>query len=110
MTLSITEVITIWKNWEQLRVWYNSLLLLVVIPGVWPIWSKIPDKGIFLIENAVSFVQANILYFAGPLVELTFKYFNKDLSRRRLVVWVLGTSFSVAVAIYSLALVYRRFA
>lgn len=97
------------KKWEILRIPYNLILIAIIIVGIWPIWFKIPNHKILLIENIISLVQANILYFAGPFVEIGFCYFQKDISRHRLLIWMLGMFFSILITLYSILIVYHRY-
>ena len=97
------------KKWEMLRIPFNIIMVLIVVVGTFPIWHKIPDHKIYLIENIVSFVLANIFYLIGPLVEIGFGFSISNLSRHRVLIWILGTSFSIIVALYSLSTVYNRY-
>ena len=104
--LSIKEII---KKWEILRIPFNLILMLIVVVGTFPIWHKIPDQQIYLIENIVSFVCANIFYLIGPFVEIVFGFFKSNLSRHRKYIWIFGTSLSILVALYSISIVYNRY-
>jgi len=74
-------VLSIFKKWEVLRIPYNIVLLLIIVIGVWSLWPKIPNHQIFLIETTISIIQANMLYFLGPLIEIGFTLFDRDLSK-----------------------------
>lgn len=100
---------TILKKWEILRIPYNLIILLIMVIGTLPVWSQIPNPKIYLIENIVSLALANIFYLIGPFVEIGFGFFRSNLSRHRIYIWILGTSFSIIVALYSISIVYNRY-
>ena len=97
------------KKWELLRIPYCLILITIILIGVFPIRNTIPNKTIFIIENVIGLIQANILYFLGPLIEIGAKYKSIDLSHHRILIWSFGTLFSAAVSIYSVMMVYNRF-
>jgi hypothetical protein len=97
------------KKWEILRIPYNCILILIIVVGIWPVWCKIPNHKIFLIENIISLIQANILYFGGPFLEVGIKYFKKDISRYRKIIWLFGMFLSILITFYSILMVYNRY-
>lgn len=103
------RVFQILKKWEILRIPYNFIIILIIVIGTLPIWSRIPNYKIYLIENIISFFLANILYFVGPLVEIGFVYFRIDLSRHRIYLWIFGVFFSILVILYSVLMVYKKY-
>ena len=103
------SIIGIVKKWEVLRIYFNAILVLVVFIGTFPIWNNIPDHKIYLIENIISFILANIFYSIGSFIEILFGLLKLNLSRYRLLIWISGTFFSLILALYSLRIVYSRY-
>jgi len=62
-----------------------------------------------LIENIIDIVQANILYFMGPFVEIGFISFRIILSGQRKYLWMFGVFFSILVTLYSALVVYEKY-
>ena len=102
-------ILLIIKKWEVLRIPYNIVLLFIIVIGVSSLWSKITNHQIFLIENIVSIIQANLLYFLGPLIEIGFILFDRDLSKYTQWLWILRTLLSVLLAVYSVSLLHERY-
>jgi hypothetical protein len=97
------------KKWELLRIPYNLVLIVIVVIGSFPIWTKIPDHKIYVIENFVSFVQANILYFSGSFIEGVLAKYGLKISEYRLLIWSLGLFISILLTVYSVLIVYKRY-
>ena len=99
------------KKWELLRIPYNLILILIIVTGIWSVWSKIPNYKIFLIENTISFLQANILYFLGPFIEIAFRQ-SLIFSRGSLMIFItrpISAVFTlVAVILLSTAFIKKR--
>ena len=106
---SHAKVLQVVKKWEILRIPYCLIIVTIILIGILPIRNAIPNKTIFIIENVIGLIQANIFYFLGPGIEIGAKYMNIDLSRYRILIWTFGTLLSAVVSMYSVMLVYNRF-
>jgi hypothetical protein len=97
--------------WEKLRVVYNAVLgleVLILIP--WLYGSYVPEAEgdmvdaatlwILVIEGAVI---ANICYFSGPLLESYVRWLGMRTPVVRVLLFVLGTLFTLLLALFSLA-------
>ena len=96
----------IWLAWEKLRVWYNTILFVAGIFGLWQlreitdyVLRKTGEDHAVMVgpKMIISFaVGANILYCLGPLLEsLFFLILRRNLGRARYVPFVLGLGFSL---------------
>lgn len=95
------------RYWEVRRIWYNLILLGVVVAwvaGSWPhfrpamSWAALP-------KVLVLAALANLCYSAAYLVDLPFQQSGSRASwrRHRWALWLVGTIFAVVFANYWIA-------
>lgn len=85
--------------WERLRLAYNAALLAVVTTGVLVLLPRelIVDRATWLVL-AKGAIAANLLYFAGPLVEAYVDWLGFRHVALRTSMFAAGTAGSVLIA------------
>lgn len=87
---------TVFLAWEKLRVIYLSLLTLLTV-------LLVGFSGIFNVSLMISIMLgaffANVLYFAGPVIDTYIRWLGYTHSWPRWVMFIGGTILSIVLAI-----------
>ena len=91
-----SELKSIVKNWELLRLGYNFVLLII---GLALSYKLIPYFGsVGYLRNIIIFgAVANVFYCLGPIIELYLYVLGVKIGKVRYILFGLGLAFSVAV-------------
>jgi len=95
------------RFWEHRRLFYNLLLLAVVVSWVvasWPHFRPAFALSTFLTMSVLALL-ANLCYSLVYLLEwpLSYSPFRAHWVRWRWVVWILGTALAIVLANYWIA-------
>ena len=95
------------RYWEQRRVAYNIILVVVVagwLVSTWPHFRSALSPSMFLVLFILA-VLANVGYCAAYLADIPMQYssFRPAWQRKRWVLWLMGTVFATVLANYWIA-------
>jgi hypothetical protein len=89
----------VFKHWEWLRIVYNCVLAVVLIPWINKFITE-PKFTTFVIECAVA---ANVAFCAGHVVEGYVSLLGSPRKPARYVLFTLGTLLAVGLELVSIA-------
>jgi hypothetical protein len=93
------KVKLVFRAWEWLRVWYNLILVVIVLFELGPGFRLLALPAVW-IDLGMYAIAANIVFFAGPAVESYLTWLGVWRPWARGVLFVGGCVLSAALAFW----------